>query len=193
MPKAGHHYTGREHESIHCHLCSKTLDIISASVTSAPSDLIYICLGSIKQKIFVYGKYSGGRYGAISFAKTCPLEHCDEKKCEDDISGLLKVLKENEYSRFLSCKDGMMHCVILTDEMIETRKRHLRDGRLADIFPVFNDKRKYFCHDDADKLDFVCSCGDELISTTSDKYSELTGLDDQKFMEDFLPEVLKLK
>jgi len=56
-------------DTIHCASCGTELDYLTSLVSENPVDAIYICFESIKQKIFVYGKYLGGKYGAIKFSK----------------------------------------------------------------------------------------------------------------------------
>jgi len=180
-------------EEIHCQSCDRELDYLAATVSGEESDAIYVCMGSIKQKIFVYGKYVGGRYGAISFGKYYTKENCSEKVCEENIRGMLRTLGEEEYSRFITCHRGMMDAIVLTRNMVDQRKRDLKAGPLNELLPRYTDKRKYFCHEHAHETGFTCSCGEPLINIASDLYRDLTGMEDQKFMALYMPGILDLK
>ena len=68
--------THHNEETIQCHICNKKLDFLTASVSQEKNDSVYMCFGAILQKIFVYGKYIGGKYGSISFAKYFTKEEC---------------------------------------------------------------------------------------------------------------------
>lgn len=177
-------------EVIQCHICNKKLDYLTASVSPDINDSIYICFGAILQKIFVYGKYIGGKYGAISFAKYYTKEECADKVCEQNIKNILKSLSQDEYSRFITCNRGMMNCIILTKTMIDLRMKVLAEGLLKDILHELDGKKKYYCHEHAKDAGFRCTCGEELIQIGSERYREVTGMEDQKFMEKFLPEIL---
>ena len=56
-------------ETTQCFVCNRELDYLTASVSTDVSDTIYICSGAILQKIFVYGRYIGVKYGALSISK----------------------------------------------------------------------------------------------------------------------------
>ncbi len=177
-------------EIIQCHICDRKLDYLTASVSQEINDSIYVCLGAILQKIFVYGKYIGGKYGAISFAKYFTKEECSKKRCEEIIKGTLKSFNEEEYSRFITCNRGMMNCIILTKSMIELRRSVLEEGILKDILHELDGKKKHYCHEHAKEADFKCGCGEQLLQIGSEHYREVTGMEDQKFMEKYLPEIL---
>ena len=182
-----------QEETVHCHVCNRELDLVNAAISPEPDDAIYICFGTIKQKIFVYGKYIVTPYGAATMSRQYSKAQCEEKECEDDISEFLRGRGETEYSRLINCHRGLMECTILTKEMVETRKRHLMEGRLKEVFPDFNDKRKHFCHSDASRLAFTCQCGEELIQLNSNRYRELVGTDDRQFIAAYLPGLLALR
>lgn len=195
MEKTGIHCNNNKNklEDTRCHVCNKKMDYLTATFSQEPNDAIFICRDSIKQKIFIYGKYIGGRYGAISINKYFTKEECLRKVCDDTIKNLLKSLNEEEYSRFVTCSRGNMNTIILTKNMINKRKKDLVDGKLKNIFPVYSDKRKYYCYNHASNLGFLCSCGEELINIGSSAYRDLTGMDDQKFVQEFLPSILQMK
>jgi hypothetical protein len=180
-------------EDIRCQVCNKKMDYLSATVSQDLNDAIYLCRDSIKQKIFVYGKYIGGRYGAISINKYFTKDECSRKVCDDTIKSMLDSLNEEEYSRFVTCNRGMMNSIILTKNMVEHRKKDLIEGKLKDIFPMYNDKRKYYCYNHASDLGFLCSCGEELLNIGSSAYRDLTGMEDQKFISNFFPSILQMK
>jgi hypothetical protein len=179
-----------QEEIVHCHVCNRELDLVNAAISTEPDDSIYICFGTIKQKIFVYGKYTDTPYGAATLSRQYSRAQCEEKECEADIIEFLRGRGETEYSRLINCHRGLMECTVLTKEMVETRKRDLVEGRLKEIFPDFNDKRKHFCHGDASCLGFTCQCGEELIQLNSNRYRELVGIDDRRFISDYLPGLL---
>ncbi|TAL30166.1 MAG: hypothetical protein EPN93_20295 [Spirochaetes bacterium] len=180
-------------DQIHCVSCGRELDYVSATVSGEAADAIYICMGSIKQKIFVYGKYVGGRYGAISFGKYFTREQCAEKACDESIAEMLRTMSEEEYSRFITCHKGVMEAIVLTKSKVEMRKKDLVGGALDSVLPRFSDERKYFCHEHAGATGFRCSCGEPLIDIGSDLYRDLTGMEDRKFIEVYLPGILELK
>ena len=177
-------------DGIQCHVCNKKLDYLTASVSRERKDSIYMCFGAILQKIFVYGKYIGGKYGSISFAKYYTKEECSQKVCENNIKDMLAALNQNEYSRLITCNRGMMNCILLTKPMIDIRMKVLIDGLLKEILHDLDGKKKYYCYEHAKKAKFKCSCGEELLKIGSEKYRDVTGMEDQKFMEKFLPEIL---
>lgn len=177
-------------DKIFCHVCNKNFDYITASVSSEPGDAIYVCFASIKQKIFVYGKYIGGKYGALSFAKYYTKEECERKVCEENVKGILKSIGEEEYSRFVTCNRGMMNFILLTKQMIYLRKKVLYEGILKEFLHESDGNKKYYCHKHAESSDFKCTCGEQLIRIGSEQDRELTGMEDQKFIERFLPEII---
>ncbi|MCP4132389.1 MAG: hypothetical protein GY754_15565 [bacterium] len=180
-----------EQAAIQCNICRKELDYLTASVSLEEHDSIYICFGSIKQKIFVYGRYIHGNYGAISINQYFSKEECSDKKCEIHIKNELTSRNEEEYSRLTSCKKGEMKAIILSESMIETRKNDLGARKLENYFPESGGNKKYYCFEDAKKLNFTCSCGDKLVQVGSGEYGELTGMDDQEFMQKYLPGILE--
>jgi hypothetical protein len=179
-------------EQIHCVSCGRELDFVSATVSGEESDAIYMCMGSIKQKIFVYGKYVGGRYGAIPFEKYFTKEQCAGKACDESIAALLRDMGEEEYSRLITCHKGMMDAILLTKSMVESRKRDLMSGILDEVLPRYSDTKKYFCREHAGVTGFRCSCGEPLVDIGSDIYRDLTGMEDRKFIEVYLPGILEL-
>ncbi|HPA72748.1 MAG: hypothetical protein KBA61_03930 [Spirochaetes bacterium] len=182
-----------QEEVVHCHECNRELDLVNSAISGLPEDSIYICFGTIKQKIFVYGKYTGTKYGAITLTGQYTKQQCADKVCDEEIVRHLEGRGETEYSRLVNCHRGGMDCIILTKEMVEKRKRDLAGGALSRVFPAFNDKRKYFCRHDAERLGFACQCGEELIELNSDRYRELMGMDDRQFVADYLPGLLDLR
>lgn len=179
-------------DTIHCAACGKELDYLTSLVSKNPDDAIYICFESIKQKIFVYGKYLGGKYGAINFSKYYTKQECGDKLCEKNLQDMLTSLGKNEYSRLITCKKGNMESVILTKDIIEARKQDLLGGALDGFFNNPNSEKKYYCHRHAAGSGFKCRCGAELIQLGSEKHRDLTGMDDQKFMEAYSGEILSL-
>jgi len=182
-----------QEEVVYCHICDRELDLINAAISQDQVDSIYICFGTIKQKIFVYGKYSRGLYGAPALSGQYTKAECESKACEKDITDFLEGRNETEYSRLIDCHRGKMECSILTAELVEKRKQALLDGRHANHFPDYTRKRKYFCRHDAEEMNFTCTCGKELIQLNSDRYRELMGMEDTEFMETYLPALLNLK
>ncbi len=180
----------KEDQIIQCHSCGRDMDLINAQMSPDVEDSVYICLASIKQKIFVYGRYDGGPYGALSFSRYYTKQECSAKKCDADIRAFMESRGETEYSRLLNCHRGNMNCLVLSQEMIHRRKEDLLEGRLESVFPVYNENRKYYCYHDASRMHFRCSCGEDLVQIGSARYSELTGMEDQRFIEEFLPGIL---
>jgi hypothetical protein len=178
--------------TVHCAECNRELDYLTSLVSENPRDAIYICFESIKQKIFVYGKYTGGKYGAIQFLKYYTKQECTDKECEKNIKDMLASLKKDEYSRLINCKKGNMDSVILTKDIIEARKKDLLGGSLDGIFKNANSEKKYYCHAHAEGGGFKCTCGADLVKLGSEQHRDLTGMEDQKFMETFLAQVLSL-
>jgi hypothetical protein len=178
--------------TVHCAECDRTLDYLTSLVSENSHDAIYICFESIKQKIFVYGKYLGGKYGAIKLSKYYTKEECSEKECEKNIREVLASQKKDEYSRLITCTKGNMEAVILTKDIIEARKQDLLGGSLDGIFNNPNSEKKYYCHTHAAGSGFKCRCGADLIRLGSEKHRDLTGMEDQKFMDAFLGMVLSL-
>ncbi len=176
--------------TVRCTVCNKEIDYLTSLVSGSPGDAIYICFESIKQKIFVYGKYLGGTYGALQIRKYYTREECERKLCEDDMRALLAKDNREEYSRLVTCKKGNMESIILTRDIIDARKRDLLGGQLKDYFSSPDSERKYYCHEHAAQNAFVCRCGAELIQLGSEKHRDLTGMEDQKFVETYLREVL---
>ncbi|MBN2078791.1 MAG: hypothetical protein JW838_07480, partial [Spirochaetes bacterium] len=109
----------------HCAVCGRELDYLTAMASTDAAEGIYICFESIRQKIFVYGKYLGGPYGAIGLSRYYSKEECARKQCEDEINAMLSSLGREEYSRFITCKRGNMEAVILTKDIIDKRKQDL--------------------------------------------------------------------
>ncbi len=178
---------------LHCHICGKELDMLSATISESPLDAIYICFGALKQRIFVYGKYIETKFGAIVFNGQYTREECEKKVCETDISAFLHGRGETEYSRLVDCHRGAMRCILLTREMIEKRKNALSDGFLSGIFHDYSVNKKHFCGTDAQNLNYRCTCGEELIALNSDRYRELMGIDDIDFIKSYLPGLLELR
>jgi hypothetical protein len=177
---------------IHCSECSREMDYLTSLATGNPEDAIYICFETIKQRIFVYGKYLGGRYGAIRYSKYYTKDECGSKACEEDIKKLLVSMNKEEYSRLITCKKGNMDSIILTRDIIDARKKDLIEGRLNQYFKSPDSDKKYFCHDHAAGRNFICKCGAELIPLGSEKHRDLTGMEDQKFIETYLKQMLSL-
>ncbi len=182
-----------QEETVLCHKCGRELNIVNAAISEATEDAIYICFGTLKQKIFVYGKYSETPYGAPVLVRQYSKDECDEKLCEADIRAFLSERGETEYSRLLNCHRGRMECTILSRELVQKRKDDLAAGKLDRIFPNYDDRRKYFCRDDALDLDFTCPCGEKLIELHSGEYREVMGMEDILFLETYLPGLLELK
>lgn len=178
---------------LHCHVCGKELDLLSATISDSPLEAIYICFGMLKQKIFVYGKYTDIKFGALVFNGQYSKEACEKKECEQEISSFLASRGETEYSRLVDCHRGAMRCVLLTREMIEKRKTALSDGLLSDIFHDYSGNKKHFCGADAKNLNYHCTCGEELIALNSNRYRELMGLNDIDFIKSYLPGLLELR
>ncbi|MFC1670335.1 hypothetical protein ACFL20_08065 [Spirochaetota bacterium] len=178
--------------STNCHICERELDYLTASVSQDLDDSIYMCFGALLQKIFVYGKFIGGKYGAIAFSKYYTRGECKEKLCEDNIYGMLESLNDSEYSRFITCNKGMMNCIILTKNIIDLRMKVLAEGTLSDILHEYDGKKKYYCRKHAEENSFQCSCGEELIDINSEKYRQLMGMPDHNFIEMFMPEILSI-
>ncbi|HOT45371.1 MAG TPA: hypothetical protein PLM53_11050 [Spirochaetota bacterium] len=176
--------------AVHCTVCNKEIDYLTSLVSGSPQDAIYICFESIKQKIFVYGKYLGGTYGALQIKKYYTRDECGRKVCEDDMRALLAKDSREEYSRLVTCTKGNMESIILTRDIIDARKRDLTEGRLRELFNNPNSEKKYYCHEHATQSGLVCQCGAELIQLGSEKHRDLTGMEDQKFVETYLREVL---
>jgi hypothetical protein len=174
----------------HCTICNKELDYLTSLVSENPEDAIYICFESIKQKIFVYGKYLGGSYGAIEYSKYYTKDECAKKKCESDIQTMLDAQKKDEYSRLITCKRGNMESIILTRDIINQRKTDLLAGRLDGIFKNPNSEKKYYCHDHASSTGFKCQCGEDLVKLGSEKHRDLTGMEDRKFIAAYIPEIM---
>ncbi len=180
------------HETINCASCGRELDYLTSLVSENPDDSLYICFESIKQKIFVYGKYLGGKYGAIKFSKYYTKQECTDKLCEKNIQDMLASLSKSEYSRLITCKKGNMESVILTKDIIEARKNDLLGGALDRFFNNPNSEKKYYCHEHASSRGLKCQCGAALIQLGSEKHRDLTGMEDQKFMETYSGEILSL-
>jgi hypothetical protein len=178
--------------TLHCTVCGCEMDYITSLVSENPADTVYICFESIKQKIFVYGKYLGGKYGAMEFSHYYTKEDCSNKTCENDIRKMLASLKKDEYSRFITCNKGNLESIILTKDIIDGRKKDLLFGRLNKFFNNPNSEKKYYCHEHAAGHGFRCRCGSELIQLGSEKHRDLTGMEDRNFIETFLPEILSL-
>jgi hypothetical protein len=177
---------------LRCTACGRELDYLTSLATDSPEDTIYICFESIKQRIFVYGKYLGGRYGAMRYSKYYTKDECAAKACEVDIKNLLVSMNREEYSRLITCKKGNMDSIILTRDIIDARKKDLLEGRLNGHFKSPDREKKYFCHEHAAAREFICQCGAELVQMGSEKHRDLTGMEDQKFIERFLTPVLSL-
>jgi hypothetical protein len=180
------------HGAAYCEICNKELDHLTSLVSSDPRDSIYICFESIKQKIFVYGKYLGGKYGAIGFSKYYTKEECGNKVCEEDIKNLLSSLKKDEYSRLITCNKGNMESIILTKDLIGIRKNDLLGGGLNEFFSNPNSGKKYYCQEHALDNNYRCQCGADLIQLGSEKHRDLTGMEDQKFIGAYLNKILSL-
>ncbi|MBP7737974.1 MAG: hypothetical protein KA369_18495 [Spirochaetes bacterium] len=178
--------------AVRCTACGKEIDYLTSQVSGNADDAIYLCFESIKQRIFVYGKYLGGRYGALIIRKYYTKDECQRKVCEEDMHTLLAADNREEYSRLVTCKKGNMESIILTRDIIEARKRDLTNDSLKDYFKYPNSEKKYFCHIHARDNNFTCQCGAELIQMGSEKHRDLTGMEDQKFVETYMPEVLSL-
>lgn len=178
--------------AVRCTVCNREIDYLTSLVSGNSEDAIYICFESIKQKIFVYGKYLGGEYGALQIKKYYTKDECARKACEDDMRDFLASRKKEEYSRLVTCKKGHMESTILTKDMIERRKNDLMKGRLQDLFSNPNTGKKYYCHEHAAQNGFLCQCGAELIRMGSEKHRDLTGMEDQKFITTYLPRILSL-
>jgi hypothetical protein len=177
---------------LRCTVCGSEMDYLTSLVSRNSSDAIYICFESIKQKIFVYGKYLGGTYGALEFSRYYTKEDCADKKCENDIRDMLRRLRKDEYSRFITCEKGNLESIILTRDIIEKRKNDLLVGRLNTFFNNPNSEKKYYCHAHASAQGFRCLCGSELIQLGSEQHRDLTGMEDRKFIEAYLPGILSL-
>ncbi len=178
--------------AVRCTVCGKEIDYLTSLVSGNPEDALYICFESIKQKIFVYGKYLGGRYGALSMSRYYTREECGRKVCEDDMRARLDAENREEYSRLVTCRKGNMESIILTKDIIDARRRDLTGEHLRELFKNPNSGKKYYCHEHAYQSGFVCQCGAELIQMGSEKHRDLTGMEDQKFIETFLKQVLSL-
>lgn len=178
---------------LHCHVCGKELDLLAATISDSPDEAIYVCFGALKQKIFVYGKYTETKFGAVVFNGQYTKEACEKKECENEISAFLSGRGETEYSRMVDCHRGSMRCILLTKDMIESRKKALADGMLSDLFHDYSGSKKHFCGADAKSLNYHCTCGEELIALNSDRYRELMGLDDFEFIKSYLPGLLELR
>lgn len=178
--------------AVRCAACGKEIDYLTSQVSDNPDDAIYLCFESIKQRIFVYGKYLGGRYGALLLRTYYTKDECQRKVCEEDLCALLAAGKREEYSRLVTCKKGNMEAIILTKDIIDVRKEDLTGDRLRDYFKYPNSEKKYFCHVHARERDFTCQCGAELIQVGSEKHRDLSGMEDQKFVETYMPDVLTL-
>ena len=176
----------------HCTVCGSEMDYLTSLGSENPSDTIYFCFESIKQKIFVYGKYTGGKYGAIEFLNYYTKEECTDQKCENDIREMLYRLKKDEYSRFITCNKGNLKSIILTKDMIDSRKNDLLIGRLNKFFNNPSSEKKYYCHKHASEQGFRCRCGSALIQLGSEQHRDLTGMEDRKFIVTFLPGILAL-
>ncbi len=176
--------------TVRCTVCHKEIDYLTSLVSGSSQDAIYICFESIKQKIFVYGKYLGGKYGALQIKKYYTKDECVRKICEDDMRALLEKDKREEYSRLVTCNKGNMESIILTKDIIESRKRDLTSGLLQKHFNNPNSNRKYYCNDHAAQHGFVCQCGADLIQLGSEKHRDLTGMEDQKFVETYMRQIL---
>jgi hypothetical protein len=173
-----------------CAVCGKELDYLTAMASADTNDGMYICFESILQKIFVYGKYLGGPYGAIGLSRYYSKEECARKQCEEEIRAMLSSLGREEYSRFITCTRGNMESIILTRDTIDKRKQDLSQGVLNGEFTRAGAEKKYYCHTHASGSDFTCDCGAELIRIGSEAHRELTGMEDQRFMERYLPGIL---
>ena len=103
---------------------------------------------------------------------------------------MLNAISQKEYSRFITCNRGMMNCILLTKSMIDIRMKVLIDGLLKDILHDLDGKKKYYCYEHAKKAKFKCVCGEELLKIGSERYREVTGMEDQKFIKKYLPEIL---
>jgi hypothetical protein len=180
-------------EDLKCCICEKPLDLTASCVSSDSNDSIYLCFQSLKQNIFIYGKYSGGKYGAPGFSKYFSRNECEEKACEIEIKNFLDKTGDEEYSRLITCSRGTMKALILGKNLIQARKYDLFSGLLPDHFVVPDGRKKYFCHHHAAEKNFTCQCGEELLQIGSEKHRELIGMEDQKFANTFLPKILKLK
>lgn len=175
-----------------CQVCNKQMDYLSAMASQGVENAIYFCVESLKQKIFVYGRYVGGKYGALTHAQYFTKEECKNKVCEEAISSILTGRNDEEYSRHINCSKGNMDAVILTKNMIETRKYDLLNDQLKDIFNEPRGDKKYFCHEHASINDFKCSCGENLIPLGSERHRKLIGMEDQDFIETVIPAILLL-
>lgn len=156
------------------------------------SDSIYICAESIKQKIFVYGKYTGGRYGAMVITQYFTKKDCEAKKCDDEIRQKIKEIPDEEYSRRITCIRGNMEAIIVTRGIVQKRKDSLLNHDLMKYFKNPQSPKKYYCHNHAAAKNFLCECGAALIRIGSEHHRDLTGKEDQLFMQEFLPEILDL-
>ncbi|TFH40620.1 MAG: hypothetical protein E4G96_07155 [Chrysiogenales bacterium] len=176
----------------HCIVCGRELDYLTSMASTDTGDGIYICSESIKQKIFVYGKYTGGTYGAIGFSRYYTKEECAAKKCEEDIRDMLSSMGKEEYSRLINCSRGNLESIILTNDIIGKRKHDLNGGRLGGHFISPGREKKHYCHEHANDAGFVCRCGARLVRIGSEEHRDLTGMVDQLFMESCLPDLLKI-
>ncbi|MBN2159861.1 MAG: hypothetical protein JW807_10730 [Spirochaetes bacterium] len=182
----------RSPSTVYCTVCGREMDYLTSFVSDTNEGAIYICFESIKQKIFVYGKYLGGKYGAIKLSKYYTKEECAKKVCEEDIKKVLSSVQKEEYSRLITCQKGNMEAIILSQDIVNNRKKDLIDNYLNDYFNNPKSERKYYCHRDAAENDFRCQCGEELIRLGSERHRDLSGMQDQKFMELFLGKILSL-
>lgn len=176
--------------TVYCTICGRDMDYLTSFVSDNTEDAIYICFESIKQKIFVYGKYLGGKYGAIKISKYYTKEECAKKICEEDIKQLLSSMNKEEYSRLITCTRGNMDAIILSQDNIDLRKKELFNESLHEFFNNPASEKKFYCHRDAAENDFRCQCGAELVRLGSERHRDLTGMQDQKFMELFLGKIL---
>jgi len=176
-----------------CYICGRELDLLTAQASEDPADSIYICFEYLKQKAFVYGKYTGGRYGAMRLSKYFTRQDCENKTCDDYIRTALDRNNDSEYSRLITCEKGQMEAVVLTKNTIQLRKDDMHaDERLAGFFKRADEKKKYFCHSHAAGRNYICICGEELIGVGSERHRDLAGMNDQDFIGAFLPGVLRL-
>jgi hypothetical protein len=179
-------------EVMHCRICDKPLDYLTASVSEDINDAIYVCMGSLKQRIFVYGKYIGGRYGALTYESRYKKEECNCDRCNEALAAMLTEKSEEEYSRLITCRKGEMKAILVTKRLVVLRKDDLTRGRLVSMVPSYTNSSKYYCHDHASHAGYTCECGERLIHLGSEEYRELTGMDDQDFMERYLHDVLSV-
>ncbi|HNV47218.1 MAG TPA: hypothetical protein PKJ16_09260, partial [Spirochaetota bacterium] len=170
--------------------CGKELDLLLATCSFDPENEIYLCFGALKQKKFIYGKYTHKRFGAHVYENRYTKQECADKACERDIASFLSERGLTEYSRLITCERGVMRAILLSKEIVSSRKEALADRSMAAVFPAYQDGQKYFCHHDAKRRNFICDCGEELLSLQSEKYRHLVGMDDQKFLESHLPGML---